>query len=94
MKATLNYDLFSKKNENTDELSHVFSSSSGWELLNKCNLLPRNKLWYPYLANALSTSGAPVSFNVGIAHFVGDDGLIAMLNRSGYTNIKRIYSIK
>jgi uncharacterized protein len=46
-------------------------------------LTPRNKKWMPALEKQFATGGAFVA--VGLGHLLGDDGLVAMLQRAGYT---------
>lgn len=46
-------------------------------------LTPRNKKWMPALEKQFETGGAFVA--VGLGHLLGDDGLVAMLSRAGYT---------
>jgi uncharacterized protein YbaP (TraB family) len=46
-------------------------------------LAARNKQWFPQLQQQLAQGGAFVA--VGLGHMLGDDGLVAMLQRAGYT---------
>jgi uncharacterized protein YbaP (TraB family) len=46
-------------------------------------LTGRNKKWFPELDKQLAQGGAFVA--VGLGHLLGDDGLVAMLQRAGYT---------
>jgi uncharacterized protein len=46
-------------------------------------LTVRNKKWFPQLDKQLAQGGVFVA--VGLGHLLGDDGLVAMLLRAGYT---------
>jgi uncharacterized protein YbaP (TraB family) len=50
-------------------------------------LVPRNKKWFAQLEKQFSQGGAFVA--VGLGHLLGDNGLVAMLSRAGYT-VERI----
>lgn len=50
-------------------------------------LTARNKKWFPALEKQFGQGGAFVA--VGLGHLLGDDGLVAMLQRAGYT-VERI----
>jgi hypothetical protein len=63
------------------------------KILNKCNVEPRNRLWYPKIKEAMSASERPQAFLFGIAHLLGDNGLLEMLRKDGYTHIERVVQI-
>jgi len=46
-------------------------------------LTARNRKWFPQLEKQFSQGGAFVA--VGLGHLLGNDGLVAMLQRAGYT---------
>ncbi len=46
-------------------------------------LTPRNQKWFPQLEKQFTDGGAFVA--VGLGHLLGDNGLVAMLQRAGYT---------
>ena len=46
-------------------------------------LTPRNKKWLPAIEASFAQGGAFVA--VGLGHMLGNDGLVAMLQRAGYT---------
>lgn len=50
-------------------------------------LTARNKKWFPALEKQFGQGGAFVA--VGLGHLLGDDGIVAMLQRAGYT-VERI----
>lgn len=86
-------NIFSDPNSTVDDLEKT-AIGPEWNLVKKCNLIPRNREWLPIMLNALKSSGLPVAFNVGISHVVGEEGLLELLRKEGYKNIKRIYTIK
>jgi TraB/PrgY/gumN family len=59
----------------------------------ECAIKPRNLVWLPHFKRVLTTEGLPVAFIVGLGHVGGKDGLLSLLKKEGYTNIKRIYTI-
>lgn len=63
------------------------------EVWEKCNVLPRNKIWLPKLIDGLEDSKGGQVFLVGISHVVGKNGLLNMLRSAGYTDIQRIRSL-
>jgi uncharacterized protein YbaP (TraB family) len=46
-------------------------------------LTARNKKWFPLLEKQFTQGGAFIA--VGLGHLLGNDGLVAMLERAGYT---------
>jgi uncharacterized protein YbaP (TraB family) len=38
--------------------------------------------------------GSPISIVAGIAHMGGENGLIELLRKEGFNDIKRIYDVK
>ena len=77
-----------------DNLLQVHMNEKIGNLISKCAITPRNYQWLPSLIKALEGDGPPVTFLVGIGHLWGDEGLITLIKKQGYTNIKRIYSVE
>lgn len=75
-------------------LHKIVSAAPDWTLTEKCSVNPRNILWLPYLKEALAGSGPPIVFIVGIGHLGGENGLLALLEKNGYSKVKRIYSVE
>jgi TraB/PrgY/gumN family len=63
------------------------------DAITKCNVIPRNKIWFPQIEKSLNTAGSMHVFSVGLSHVLGDQGLLEMLRKAGYTDIKRIGKI-
>ena len=85
--------IFTQLQTDISSLHKAISRAPDWPLTEMCNVAPRNLLWLPRLKEALDSSGAPISFVVGIGHVGGENGLLALLEKNGYKKIKRIYSI-
>lgn len=85
---------FTEQKIDIDALHEIVSAAPDWALTEKCDISPRNMLWFPYLKQALDTTGSPIVFIVGIGHIGGKNGLLALLEKNGYSNIRRIYDIK
>ena len=64
------------------------------EIFMTCNILPRNILWEEKIINILKTKGEPVSVFVGIAHLIGEHGLISSLQKNSSYKIERVYSFQ
>lgn len=80
--------------DGNEELFHdAFLAQSEGFVFNKCIVNPRTLIWLPKIIKALKTNGPPVAFLVGLAHIGGKDGLLELIRNSGFSNIKRIYSI-
>jgi hypothetical protein len=75
-------------------LHKIVSAAPDWALTEKCDISPRNMLWFPYLKQALDSAGSPIVFIVGIGHIGGENGLLALLEKNGYGKVRRIYDIK
>jgi uncharacterized protein YbaP (TraB family) len=86
-------NIFVDPKSTLDEIDGI-SIGSGSALFKKCNIQPRNRVWLPIMLNALETSGPPVTFDVGISHIAGQEGLLELLRKEGYKNIRRIYTVK
>lgn len=86
-------EAFLQPGSDLDSVMQVHMRGEIGDVLTKCTINPRNLEWLPKLINALETDGPPVSFLVGLGHLWGEDGLIALLKKQGYTDIKRIYSV-
>jgi uncharacterized protein YbaP (TraB family) len=71
----------------------LFLSDLNGAVIEECIIRPRNLLWLPKIVNALQTKGEAITVLVGIGHIGGNQGLLALLQKEGYTDIKRIYSI-
>lgn len=87
-------DTFLRADSTLDELMSTLVETKEGEIVRDCVITPRNYMWLPKLKQSLETSGPPIMFLVGIGHVGGNEGLIALLQKEGYTNIKRIYSVK
>jgi TraB/PrgY/gumN family len=87
-------DLFLTSNGSLDELMSTLVEKEEGQIIRDCVITPRNYMWLPKLKQSLETSGPPIMFLVGIGHVGGNEGLIALLQKEGYTDIKRIYSVK
>lgn len=72
-------DLQKSENAMTAELPK-FAEISFTE---KCDLAPRNKLWYPTILKSLTDPGPAVSVFAGVGHFLGKEGLFNMLQKQG-----------
>ena len=86
--------LFLSANGDLDELIKIYLSDAAGPIFFKCSITPRNYAWLPKVLTALEGTGAPVVFLVGIAHLWGEDGLISLLKKNGYADIKRIHDVK
>lgn len=63
------------------------------KLFSKCNISPRNKIWFKTLSKLMHERGEPISVVVGLMHIGGDEGLLEMFKKNGATSIRRIYSL-
>lgn len=87
-------DVFLRSATSLDDLMNALVESKEGEIIRDCVITPRNYAWLPKFKQSLETSGPSITFLVGIGHVGGNEGLIALLQKEGYTNIKRIYSVK
>lgn len=55
-------------------------------------LLRREKMWLPVLSQALQQSTQPIFIMVGVNHIVGDDGLVAQLQKEGFQVFQATFS--
>jgi uncharacterized protein YbaP (TraB family) len=76
--------IVSYKNQDLGSLFHVISDIQlGMKKYEEVMLNQRNQRWIPRMEQMASDS--PTFFAVGAAHLPGDQGLIALLKRRGYT---------
>lgn len=87
-------DIFLKNGASVDEFEKVFLESAEGKILLECIVTPRNHAWLPKFKERLETKGDPVTFLVGMSHIGGSDGLLSLLRKEGYTDIKRIYAFE
>ena len=87
-------DAFLRSGTTLDEFINVYLGTTDGKILHECNITPRNYEWLPKLKQRLETKGEPITFLVGIGHIGGSEGLISLLRKEGYTDIKRIYSVE
>lgn len=85
---------FLAKESDLDSLYKTHMQSDIGFIVSKCVIVPRNYLWMPKILEKLKTDGPPVAFLVGIGHLWGDEGLISLLSKQGYKDIKRVYSVE
>ena len=64
------------------------------KILQSCSLNQRNQEWMALVNDALSTNGEPVTFLVGAWHLGGEKGLLNLIRKEGYTNVKKIYAFE
>ena len=72
----------------------VYLSDVAGAMIFKCFTTPRNYAWLPKVLIALEDQGTPVTFLVGLSHLWGKDGLVSLLNKNGYKDIRRVYSVE
>lgn len=87
-------DAFLRSGTTLDDLTNVYLETTDGKILHECNITPRNYEWLPKLKQHLETKGEPITFLVGIGHIGGSEGLISLLRKEGYTDIKRIYAVE
>lgn len=87
-------DIFLDPAGTLDSIYELLLNEPAGEILNKCVVVARNKLWLPKILELAKTSGPPVTILVGVAHVSGSEGLLELLKMAGYKDIKRIYSIQ
>lgn len=87
-------DAFLRSGTTLDDLINVYLETTDGKILHECNITPRNYYWLPKLKQRLETKGDPITFLVGIGHIGGSEGLISLLRKEGYTDIKRIYAVE
>lgn len=85
--------IFFKTDENINSFVNATMSNEIEKIYMDCVGIPRSKLWMPSIVEKLSTTGAPITFLVGIGHIGGENGLLSLLKKHGFTDIKRIYSV-
>jgi uncharacterized protein len=71
------------KNQDLPELFKLVSSSGGGGMDMKLFLDARNKKWIPRMAGKMKISS--VFFAVGAGHLAGQNGVITLLRKDGYT---------
>lgn len=87
-------DAFLRSGTSLDDLNNVFLESDIGKIFFECVVTPRNHAWLPKFKQRLETKGEPITFLVGIGHIGGSEGLISLLRKEGYTDIKRIYAVE
>jgi hypothetical protein len=86
--------IFIDFNSNIDDIMNTFTQISEGKIIIKCAAYPRNKMWIDTIQNEIKKPGPPISIVAGIAHMGGENGLIELLRKEGFSEIKRIYEIK
>lgn len=81
---------FRSINATTESMTQQVINSVYWKTLNKCTVHPRNLEWIKKIKNELSNDKQPLMIVVGIAHVVGDTGLLSLLCKEGYCHSKRV----
>jgi uncharacterized protein YbaP (TraB family) len=87
-------DTFLNPTSKLSEFTTLILNEPAGEIINRCVVVTRNKLWLPKILELLRTSGPPVTLLMGIAHVSGDEGVLALVKSAGYTDVRRIYSVK
>jgi hypothetical protein len=87
-------NFFTSSHSNIDDFARVGEAFPEYKIINDCVIIPRNLLWLPHFIKTLDTSGPPIAYLVGIGHIGGDQGLLSLLRKQGYADIKRIYSLE
>lgn len=94
-KRTSTQDVFFKNNSSLNDIFNVWMRDyPGSDITLQCNLIPRNLAWMPKILALLNEHGDAVAIYVGIAHLVGDDGLISKLRGNGDYKIERIFNFQ
>lgn len=87
--------IFLKDENNADIFNSDFvNTTSSDKIISECVLTPRTKNWMPRIIEALYTEGPPITYLVGISHVGGEQGILALLKKEGFTSIKRIHTIE
>jgi uncharacterized protein YbaP (TraB family) len=87
--------IFLKDENNIDIFNSDFvNTTSSDKIISECILIPRTKNWMPKILDSLSTEGPPIAYLIGIGHIGGKEGILSLLQEKGYSDMKRIYSIK
>jgi hypothetical protein len=74
----------------TESMTQRIESLPLWKTANKCTAFPRNIEWMKKIKSELSKDKQPLMIVVGIAHVVGDTGLLSLLCKEGYCQSKRV----
>ena len=86
-------DIFFRKDANVNLFIDTLMNDEIEKIHLECIGIPRTKLWIPTIIDKLSTKGEPITVLVGISHIGGENGLLTLLKKNGFTDIKRIYVI-
>jgi TraB/PrgY/gumN family len=92
--SAIPHTIFMDKSADLEELSSSLLALSDGPLMAQCIINPRSKAWLPLLIQTLENKGSPEAFLVNIRHVGGEQGLLALLAKAGYTNVKRVYAVK
>jgi uncharacterized protein YbaP (TraB family) len=84
-------EAFVSSDSSLKKVEETYQKFNEWNILEKCSINPRNLNWLPKILRELETDGAPSAFIVGIGHIGGNNGLLELIKKAGYTNIERIY---
>jgi TraB/PrgY/gumN family len=87
--------IFANKNTILDEIyTYWLDIYPESKILAKCNVIPRNKMWFKTLEKVMHERGDPIAVVVGLMHVAGEEGLLEMFKKNGATSIRRIYSLE
>jgi hypothetical protein len=85
---------FKDINGTSDALALLYEAHPLWEIVDKCNIKPRNVEWMQLIKPAIEKSDKPIMVVAGIGHIIGNSGLLALLCSDGYCSSRRIANAK
>lgn len=77
-------------NATTESMTQRIQNLPLWKTANKCTVYPRNLEWIKKIKNEIGNDTQPLMVVVGIAHVIGDTGLLSLLCKEGYCQSKKV----
>lgn len=89
--------LFQSTYESNDQgkffMNYWLENYPGSTSLLACNIIPRNIVWDQKLQTILDSTVEPTAVFVGIAHLLGENGIIRKMQQNKSYRVERVYSL-